>query len=408
MAKKNNIIQFANKKDDTASPEETEFVSERFSKETVELMRKNSSLSDEEFRNTLKVLDELPFDQMQDTDTDSDPLPEAYSRRQLNDLYRQIPIEDKTACTLRKYFCAFANLYGAIELEEAYNIISEQNKGLISEKDFYEFAKIAQHEIDPFFILSPECFYLDVADCELKEYQILDVDMIFGNTDEYFELAKTQHNKPRFIPLKTKLLKYAKAEYYEETPETIAFSEFFRSIFTKYNKPNCEIVLQYIIQCTRYCIFELEHVLEELKSKKIKLNNQELDELCRLFIDLNNNMRKQSNNGFTPRELMDIMNVRPENIKPQFGERIKNNLLDGKITLDDLASTIIHSNGLSNEMKKSHLSALIDLADELELDLTQEQAPQTQQASVKCGRNDPCPCGSGKKYKNCCGRNYQN
>ena len=20
------------------------------------------------------------------------------------------------------------------------------------------------------------------------------------------------------------------------------------------------------------------------------------------------------------------------------------------------------------------------------------------------GRNDPCPCGSGKKYKNCCGR----
>ena len=24
---------------------------------------------------------------------------------------------------------------------------------------------------------------------------------------------------------------------------------------------------------------------------------------------------------------------------------------------------------------------------------------------VKVGRNDPCPCGSGKKYKNCCGKN---
>jgi preprotein translocase subunit SecA len=22
----------------------------------------------------------------------------------------------------------------------------------------------------------------------------------------------------------------------------------------------------------------------------------------------------------------------------------------------------------------------------------------------KIGRNDPCPCGSGKKYKHCCGR----
>jgi uncharacterized protein YecA (UPF0149 family) len=24
--------------------------------------------------------------------------------------------------------------------------------------------------------------------------------------------------------------------------------------------------------------------------------------------------------------------------------------------------------------------------------------------SPKVGRNDPCPCGSGKKYKKCCGR----
>jgi len=25
--------------------------------------------------------------------------------------------------------------------------------------------------------------------------------------------------------------------------------------------------------------------------------------------------------------------------------------------------------------------------------------------SEKIGRNDPCPCGSGKKYKKCCGAN---
>ena len=24
----------------------------------------------------------------------------------------------------------------------------------------------------------------------------------------------------------------------------------------------------------------------------------------------------------------------------------------------------------------------------------------------KTGRNDPCPCGSGRKYKNCCGREH--
>ena len=32
-------------------------------------------------------------------------------------------------------------------------------------------------------------------------------------------------------------------------------------------------------------------------------------------------------------------------------------------------------------------------------------AKQPAKAQTKVGRNDPCPCGSGKKYKNCCGRN---
>jgi preprotein translocase subunit SecA len=31
--------------------------------------------------------------------------------------------------------------------------------------------------------------------------------------------------------------------------------------------------------------------------------------------------------------------------------------------------------------------------------------PKVLKRAAKIGRNDPCPCGSGKKYKNCCGRN---
>jgi preprotein translocase subunit SecA len=33
----------------------------------------------------------------------------------------------------------------------------------------------------------------------------------------------------------------------------------------------------------------------------------------------------------------------------------------------------------------------------------QAQQPQQRQGP-KVGRNDPCPCGSGKKYKQCCGK----
>jgi uncharacterized protein YecA (UPF0149 family) len=36
------------------------------------------------------------------------------------------------------------------------------------------------------------------------------------------------------------------------------------------------------------------------------------------------------------------------------------------------------------------------------------QEPQkqlnVQAVSLKVGRNDPCPCGSGKKFKKCCGQ----
>lgn len=34
----------------------------------------------------------------------------------------------------------------------------------------------------------------------------------------------------------------------------------------------------------------------------------------------------------------------------------------------------------------------------------QARVPQISSLPRKVGRNDPCPCGSGKKYKKCCGR----
>ncbi len=32
----------------------------------------------------------------------------------------------------------------------------------------------------------------------------------------------------------------------------------------------------------------------------------------------------------------------------------------------------------------------------------EEKASHTYRKEIKVGRNDPCPCGSGKKYKHCC------
>ena len=44
------------------------------------------------------------------------------------------------------------------------------------------------------------------------------------------------------------------------------------------------------------------------------------------------------------------------------------------------------------------------LTDEKMAEITREYREANIAHSDKIGRNDPCPCGSGKKYKNCCGK----
>lgn len=67
---------------------------------------------------------------------------------------------------------------------------------------------------------------------------------------------------------------------------------------------------------------------------------------------------------------------------------------------------------LYKNMVKARADWLYELP-EWDLYLTQERRKElfkeqrnasTVVKSEKVGRNDPCPCGSGKKYKKCCGR----
>lgn len=53
-----------------------------------------------------------------------------------------------------------------------------------------------------------------------------------------------------------------------------------------------------------------------------------------------------------------------------------------------------HSPSQVRNAEKSHLQSLPDN--------TKQTTNTTQALNNKIGRNDPCPCGSGKKYKNCC------
>ncbi len=59
--------------------------------------------------------------------------------------------------------------------------------------------------------------------------------------------------------------------------------------------------------------------------------------------------------------------------------------------------------GLSQEAVRAMREAR-DGADQCPVQAEPEEDPSVKREGPKVGRNDPCPCGSGKKYKKCCGQ----
>ena len=110
-------------------------------------------------------------------------MPEIYSRRELNRLYREIPLKDTTFRTLRKYFNAMANLYGIIPLRKAYDIISSQNPRLVCLDEFLAFSEIARHECEDYHILGADELYIDGKLKDALDREIIDTSLLDGDPD---------------------------------------------------------------------------------------------------------------------------------------------------------------------------------------------------------------------------------
>ena len=75
---------------------------------------------------------------------------------------------------------------------------------------------------------------------------------------------------------------------------------------------------------------------------------------------------------------------------------------------NDIASLIFRVNIITREQQEAmerENQQRMAAAKANQGDDFQENVKQPVKNGEKIGRNDPCPCGSGKKYKNCCGKN---
>jgi len=88
----------------------------------------------------------------------------------------------------------------------------------------------------------------------------------------------------------------------------------------------------------------------------------------------------------------------------ELGRRIARHRLNRNLTQEALATEAGISTPTLQRMERGRPSQTSSLVRVLRaLDLIGKQ-DFDELKTMKAGRNDPCPCGSGKKYKYCCGR----
>lgn len=322
------------------------------------------------------------------------PLPEEYSRRQLNALYREIPLKDTVSRLLRKYFNAAANLYGIIPLKKLYEIIASQNKALVTEAEFLAFAEIAKHENEDYFILGQSDLYYDGPETPLMEYEVIDAILIDEDLDKYHEILHAHQEKPYYIPEKKELLCYSDSFYWEITRESLVLRQILSS-GTGLDDTELNNLFAAICCMTRCTSGGVQHIIEWLDKMGVEFRrDRDVEAFVQAYIQFHNHARMQHNRGYTPDELLAMRP--PKGRMPQsvsFGYNIRQAVASGAIDAEDFKKSILTMDLPDEALRASLLK---------EIEVAARFSPRPK--AEKIGRNDPCPCGSGKKYKKCCGR----
>ncbi len=106
-----------------------------------------------------------------------------------------------------------------------------------------------------------------------------------------------------------------------------------------------------------------------------------------------------------PEDMIDL--AKSEKILLDEPERPMEHLRDAKPPVTDAVEeirrwTTTGAPGVDDEEIQQQMAAQ-KIEKEIEKELDGPTKPTPYQATQKVGRNEPCPCGSGKKYKKCCG-----
>ena len=246
---------------------------------------------------------------------------------------------------LHKYAMAATHLYGVISQDDFVDLFNSQND--------------RKTDIDEVFSVLIKYISMDYGYVFWDEY-IVNNDFEQNDYRDVENYAKLANRRQRFVPNKENLLKYAERSYFEETNYTKKVRDFINSHLS--NDPDLTNEIMVKFNYASLTDIKFQAFFDIFDDYKIEFKEQQqADRFMPVLINMYNNCRKWSNGGHTPMELNDTYSIQP---------------------------------GLGYKKGKDETYTYT---------LKKNEPAQQPQFGRKVGRNEPCPCGSGKKYKKCCG-----
>ena len=192
---------------------------------------------------------------------------------------------------------------------------------------------------------------------------VRDGKMIFKSVlqDNLYErIEEYQGDREFYMPSPEEVLDYAKHGYPSEDPSYKKLENFLRE---ELHLNTVQVIeLMYIVFKEFSMDGMLSDIMEEFNNKNVVFDSEkQTEEFAAIMMNVNNNTRMLDFRGYTPNEIARMSSPKTSSA-----------VMPSMVPMGSLASTpsFIPSNA----------------------------------ATKKIYPNDPCPCGSGKKYKKCCGR----
>ncbi len=349
---------------------------------------------------------------------------------------------------IRRYTVAAVNLYGVVHIGELEELIRHYEKKIWTEDGYvkecgtythtvmfqprYLCTAVLLHIVDSMIpqvcttldgLVLHGCFR-DEQEAEMeemleffigKETEITEdelAEFFEGESEAYFRyLFWVASKKERYIPSKSEFLRYEDENYREVSMAEKALCRYLERNYMKEFKEFAEQrgghAIDYIddiIDVVHACSSDVEmleddrdpveaidYVFHRLEEFGVYMNGlDDANKLVKYVMDMTNSVRLWVNAGCTPNEAMrnNPVNLSDLMLQPQsagaaqmLGEGVKDlERLGMNLDLDgaaDVVPMMSFANGINGEVVLGE---------------------------KKIYPNDPCPCGSGKKYKKCCGK----